>query len=127
MTMSAKQWLLITFVIILNIIIFGALLGDVRATPLATPTPMWTPHPTFTPVPFPTATAIVMPTEPVVSAESDVVVPTPQVHVVQEGETLDSIAERYGIGTYVLKLLNRMSDEETIRVGQELIVPSQDQ
>jgi uncharacterized membrane protein len=127
MTMSAKQWLLITFVIILNIIIFGALLGDVRATPLATPTPMWTPHPTFTPVPFPTATAIVMPTEPAASAESDVIVPTPQVHVVQEGETLDSIAERYGIGTYVLKLLNRMSAEETIRVGQELIVPSQDQ
>jgi LysM repeat protein len=122
--MSAKQWLLITFVVILNIVIFGALLGDAQATPLATPTPTWTPHPTFTPVPFPTATAIVMPTEPVTLAESDAAMPTPQVHVVQEGETLESIAEQYGIGPYVLRLLNRMSDEETIRVGQELIVPS---
>jgi LysM repeat protein len=125
--MSAKQWLLITLVAILNIIIFGALLGDAQATPFVTPTPVWTPYPTFTPAPFPTATAIVMPTEPVVSVGSDVAVPTPQVHVVQEGETLDSIAEQYGIGSYVLKLLNRMSDEETIQVGQELIVPSQDQ
>jgi len=125
--MSAKQWLLVTFVAILNIIIFGALLGDAQATPLATPTPMWTPHPTFTPVPFPTATAIVMPTEPVAPVGSDVAVPTPRVHVVQEGETLDSIAEQYGIGSFVLRLLNRMSDEETIQVGQELIVPSPEQ
>ena len=125
--MSAKQWLLITFVVILNVVIFGALLGDAQATPRVTPTPMWTLYPTFTPVPFPTATAIVMPTEPVTLAESDVVMPTPQVHVVQEEETVESIAAQYGIGPYVLRLLNRMSEEDTIRVGQELIVPSAEQ
>jgi hypothetical protein len=123
--MSAKQWLLITFVVILNIIVFGAVLGDAQPRPLITPTAVWTPYPTFTPMPFPTTTAIVMPT--VRAAEPEEAIPTPQVHVVQEGETLESIAEQYGIGTFVLKLLNRMSEEETIRVGQRLIVPSPDQ
>jgi len=125
--MSAKQWLLITFVVILNIVVFGAVLNDAQPKSLSTPTAVWTPYPTFTPMPFPTATAIVMPTVPAAGAESEAPMPTPQVHVVQEGETLESIAEQYGIGAYVLKLLNRMSEEETIQVGQELIVPSPDQ
>jgi LysM repeat protein len=122
--MAPKQWLLITFVVILNIVIFGALLNDAPPEAFSTTTPVWTPHPTFTPAPFPTATAILMPTEPVSATQSDIAVPTPQVHVVQDGETLESIAERYGVGTYTLKMLNRMSDEDTIRVGQELIVPA---
>ena len=122
--MSPKQWLLVTAVVVLNVIVFAALLDDAPAARVSTPTPVWTVHPTFTANPFPTATAILMPTTSAPSAESDVPVPTPQIHVVQEGETLEIIAERYGISTFVLKLLNRMSDEESIRVGQELIVPS---
>ena len=122
--MTAKQWLLITFVVILNIIIFGTLLDDGSAMQFVTSTPMWTPHPTFTPAPFPTATAILMPTEPAPPVQSGAPMPTPQVHVVQEGDTLESVAETYGIGTFALKMLNRMSDEETIHIGQELLVPS---
>jgi hypothetical protein len=60
--MSAKQWLLITGVVILNIIILGALLGVPEVEQRETPTPTWTPQPTFTPLPWPTATAILMPT-----------------------------------------------------------------
>jgi LysM domain len=121
---TAKQWLLITFVVILNIIIFGTLLDDGSAGQFVTPTSVWTPHPTFTPAPFPTATAILMPTEPALPVQSDAPIPTPQTHVVQEGETLESVAETYGIGIYALKMLNRMSDGETVRVGQELLVPA---
>ena len=60
--MSAKQWLLITAVVILNIVILGALIGVPEVEARRTPTPTWTPHPTFTALPRPTATAIVMPT-----------------------------------------------------------------
>ena len=60
--MSVKQWLLITAVVILNIIILGALIGVPEVERQGTPTPTWTPHPTFTPLPRPTATAILMPT-----------------------------------------------------------------
>ena len=123
--MSAKQWLLITFVVILNIIILGALFQDPEVTAAMTPTPTWTPRPTFTPMPFPTATAILMPTVAPVPA-SDVVVPTPAIHVVQEGETLESIAEQYGVDPFMLRLLNRMTEEEDIEIGQELIVPEQE-
>ena len=98
--MTAKQWLLITFVVILNIIIFGTLLEDGSAGQFATSTPVWTPHPTFTPAPFPTATAILMPTEPAPLVQPDAPLPTPQVHVVQESETLESVAETYGIGPF---------------------------
>ena len=60
--MSAKQWLVITGVVILNIIILGTLIGAPKVGQQGTPTPTWTPHPTFTPLPWPTATAILMPT-----------------------------------------------------------------
>jgi len=60
--MSAKQWLLITMVVILNIIVLGALIGVPEIEARHTPTPTWTPYPTFTPQPHPTPTAILMPT-----------------------------------------------------------------
>jgi uncharacterized membrane protein len=60
--MTSKQWLLITLVVILNIIIFGALIGPPRLERTSTPTPTWTPVATFTALPRPTATAILMPT-----------------------------------------------------------------
>lgn len=60
--MSAKQWLLITAVVVLNIVILGALIGAPEIGERGTSTPTWTPHPTYTPPPRPTATAIAMPT-----------------------------------------------------------------
>jgi hypothetical protein len=60
--MTAKQWLWITGVVILNIIVLGALIGVPEVGRRGTPTPTWTPHPTFTPLPHPTATRILMPT-----------------------------------------------------------------
>jgi LysM repeat protein len=72
-------------------------------------------------MPFPTATAILMPTHAVRPTEPPV--PTPQTHIVGPDETLEEIAEQYGVDPFVLKLLNRMSDEDTISPGQEIIVP----
>jgi uncharacterized membrane protein len=62
--LTPKQWLLITLVVILNIIVFGALIGPPQVERAGTPTPTWTPQPTFTALPRPTPTAIVMPTLP---------------------------------------------------------------
>ena len=60
--MTSKQWLLITVGVVLNIIVFGALIGPPEVERASTPTPTWTPHPTFTALPRPTSTAILMPT-----------------------------------------------------------------
>jgi LysM repeat protein len=73
-------------------------------------------------MPFPTATAILMPTD--VAPPTLPPAPTPQTYRVQPGETLDQIAKRYGVDPFILRLLNRMSEEDTITPGQEIIVPS---
>jgi LysM repeat protein len=121
--MTGKQWLLVTMIVILNIIVFGALLGgppvDKRGTSNLTP-PV---YPTFTATPFPTATAIVMPTMPPELAPAQAAVPTPSVHVVAEGETVDSIAETYGISSFVVRMINRLADTEEVHAGQKLIIP----
>ena len=47
----------------------------------------------------------------------------PKVHVVQEGETLFSIATTYGTTVEALQLVNNLSDADFIYVGQELLIP----
>lgn len=122
--MTTRQWLAITGVVVLNLIILSALLHSQTAGPSSTPTAVWTAAPTFTPAPWPTATAILMPTDPVFhSSATSTPVPTPPLHVVQEGETLETIAARYGISTYGLRMLNRLGEFDTVQVGQTLIVP----
>jgi LysM repeat protein len=74
------------------------------ATPPATPTP----SPTATPTPSPRAT----PT------------PSPVVHVVQRGETLRAIAERYGVSQRSIVKANSLANASLIVVGQKLIIPS---
>jgi murein DD-endopeptidase MepM/ murein hydrolase activator NlpD len=46
------------------------------------------------------------------------------IHVVQRGETLFRIAQRYGVTVEQLALLNSISNPSNILVGQRLLVPS---
>jgi hypothetical protein len=122
--MSGKQWLLITFVVIVNIIIFGMLLTKPSAEERDMPAASWTPCPTFTSSPFPTATAILMPTAPPLPTTVVNAIATAEGYTVQEGDTLERIAEQYGISVYTLRMLNRLSEGDTIEAGQELLVPA---
>jgi murein DD-endopeptidase MepM/ murein hydrolase activator NlpD len=47
----------------------------------------------------------------------------PQVHIVQEGETLFSIATLYGTTPEAFQLVNNINDPTLIFVGQELLIP----
>ena len=49
--------------------------------------------------------------------------PTANVHVVEEGETLGLIAERYGTTVEVLLELNSLPDPNVVPVGTSLVVP----
>ena len=122
--MTGKQWLMVTFAVILNIVIFGALLGDPAPERRAAPTATWTPHPTFTPEPHATATAILMPTVPAAPTVETTPMPTPFVHTVAEGETIESIAQEYGVSAFVLKMVNRLSESDEVQEGQSLIIPA---
>jgi nucleoid-associated protein YgaU len=86
------------------------------ATPDATSTPMptATPVPTATPTPEPTPSPTAEPTPG----------PTPVTYVVKAGDTLLSIAERYGVTAAAIQRENDISDPNLIRVGQRLTIPA---
>jgi len=76
--------------------------------------------PTPTPTLRPTATAPFLP--PVATATSTIT-PTPIAHVVQEGETLLSIAYEYGVSVQALQAVNGIENPLLLQVGQRLIIP----
>lgn len=45
------------------------------------------------------------------------------IHVVQAGETLLGIAQRYGVSMYTIQSLNNIADPERLQVGQQLVIP----
>ncbi len=71
-------------------------------TPTATSTPTITPTPTVTPTPVPSE---------------------PFAYLVQEGDTLVSIAEKFQADLVTLMLLNGFNNETVLRVGQAVLVP----
>jgi putative chitinase len=49
--------------------------------------------------------------------------PSPQVHVVQRGETLYSIARRYGTSVWAIAMANNLYNPNVIYAGQRLLIP----
>ncbi len=72
--------------------------------PTATPAP-YTPEPTYTPT----------------------VTPTPIVHAIQSGETLLSVASQYNVSVSALQDANGILDPRLLQLGQELIIPRQEE
>lgn len=79
-----------------------------EAQPPADPTAI--PTPSFVPTPNPTRAAIVNPTQD-------------QVHVVQFGDTLNAIAERYGVTAEAIMAANGLTDANLLSSGQALTIP----
>ena len=98
-------------------------LTEVPAVPAAvtfTPAPATT-TPTFTLTPVPpsaTATNTSAPTAPPTSTSTPV-----KTHVIQPGETLREIAERYGVSVEDLIEINDIEDADRLLVGEELELP----
>lgn len=70
-----------------------------------------------TDTPTPTAT----PSSPPEDASTNLDIPL--IHLVQDGETLTSIAEQYGTTVEILQQLNNISDPSLVYAGQELLIP----
>ncbi len=96
------------------------------ATPTPTALPTFTPLPTFPPTASPTATVTPTATpspSPTATATPEVTAtPAALVHVVQQGEVLLEIANRYGVSVEAIRQANNLTDD-FLRVGQELIIP----
>ena len=74
------------------------------AAPTATPAP-YTPAPTHTPT----------------------VTPTPVFHTVQSGESLLAVATRYNVSVAALQDANGILDPRTLQIGQQLIIPREEE
>ncbi len=92
----------------LAIILLAGCGGERRASPTATPNTVLT-----------IVTPTVAPAKPSVAASSA----AQQQYVVQEGDTLSSIAGRFGVSEAALQRANDLADPNAIYVGQELTVP----
>jgi LysM repeat protein len=84
----------------------------------STPTPAPTPKPKAAPTPAPKPAAT--PTPKLVAAK-----PKPaRTHVVMKGDTLNSIAAKYGVTAATLKSANKITDERKLAIGQVLTIPT---
>ena len=89
------------------------------ATPSATPIKSPTPTPTVTksPTPTPTPTATKSPTPtPTATAK-------PSTYTVVSGDTLTKIAIRFGVTQTALMTANKITNANSIQVGQKLVIP----
>ena len=85
-----------------------------------TPAP-GTPNPMGVPTRSATATA---PLLPPADTATPTVTPAPVVHVVEEGESLYSIAFDYGVSPDALQAINGIEDPQFLSIGQKLTIPS---
>lgn len=93
-------------------------------SPALTATPSATLEPTATPSPLPTATPTPEPTATLTSAPTPTAAPSGRVtYKVKSGDTLSSIATKYGISWQALAEANKLTSKSTLRIGQELVIP----
>jgi LysM repeat protein len=85
-------------------------------TPIPSATPSSTPIPTIPPTPTPVPTAL--PTPAPTAAP-----PQPRTYVVQQGDTLASIAQQFGTTVAVIRSANGIDDPNSILIGQVLVIP----
>ena len=83
------------------------LTATVVVTVAATSRPTATPAP-YTPAPTPTPT----------------ITPTPVIYSIQRGDNMMAIATKFGVSLRDLQDTNGITDPRSLRVGQELIIPS---
>ncbi len=71
-----------------------------------------------------TTTLRITTTQPVSQTVAPPTTPAPQVtYVIQSGDSLSIIAQRFGVSTQQLADFNAIADVHAIKVGQELTIP----
>lgn len=78
--------------------------------------------PVATETPTPTSTQTATPTNTPPPTDTPTPLP-PQVHTVQEGETMSDIAKQYQVAVSQILALNSDVDSEFVRIGQVLLIP----
>jgi len=123
--MRSRQWSILAVLALLNYIMLTSLFSMASEEVSLGALPTRTPWPTFTATFFPTLPSYPTPT----STRVIILPPTPYyrnsrlTHVVQPGESLPLIAQRYGVSTQMVLHLNGLMDPNGVQWGQTLIIP----
>lgn len=128
----AKAAILITIALILAAAIYWILspkseqpAADVPATETAVVAAITaSAQPTGTATPTATPVIYIQSETAVAQAAAPVGSPTPIIYVVQTGDTLNKIAQKYGIPVQDIATLNNIYNANSIAVGQELLIPT---
>ena len=113
---------------VIGLLVLGSVLGILNGAPAesASPTASPSPSPSASPVPSspPASAAASAPASAPVPSPTPVVTPAPsqRTYVVQQGDTLNDIAQRFGTTAAAIKAANGLTSD-TINVGQVLIIP----
>jgi len=113
---------------VVGLLVLGSVLGILNGAPAesASPTASPSPSPSASPVPSspPASAAASAPASAPVPSPTPVVTPAPsqRTYVVQQGDTLNDIAQRFGTTAAAIKAANGLTSD-TINVGQVLIIP----
>jgi LysM repeat protein len=98
-------------------------LGQIQLSLLFTDTP--TPTETATPLP-PTETPTITMTSTETGVPTETLTPTaaaPFAYIVETGDSLFGLAERFGVDVLTIMALNGLTNDSILFVGQELIIP----
>jgi LysM repeat protein len=95
------------------------------STPTPTPTKSPTASPTKSPTPTPTPTksATPTPTKSATPSPSPTATTKPSSYIVAVGDTLIKIANRFGVTQTALMTANKITNANSIQVGQKLVIP----
>ena len=113
---------------VIGLLVLGSVLGILNGAPgeSASPTASPSPSPSASPVASspPASAAPSAPASAPVPSPTPVVTPAPsqRTYVVQQGDTLNDIAQRFGTTAAAIKAANGLTSD-TINVGQVLIIP----
>jgi uncharacterized hydrophobic protein (TIGR00271 family) len=92
-------------------------------TPTPTRTPTRTPGPTTTPTATPTATQTPTPTASPTPTATPTATPGWRVHIVQAGDTLFDLAQRYGLTIQAIAEANNLPNPDLLLPDQPLVIP----
>lgn len=94
--------------------------GNATTTPLPIETVPAGSTPTAIPQPATNTPEPPLVTEPTLEPS-----PTPQIHTVQQGENLTTIANRYGVSVEAIIIANNLTSPDQIQPGDQLMIPTQ--
>jgi hypothetical protein len=113
---------------VVGLLVLSSLFGILKGVPAesASPTASPTPSPSASPLASapPASTSASAPASAPLPSATPVVTPAPsqRTYVVQQGDTLNEIAQRFGTTAEAIKAANGLTSD-TINVGQVLIIP----